>query len=56
LVLETGMGSLTGTRPTRMLVGAKVKLGAFSKEARPQEFGVGQTTVVAPKGRSAQQS
>ena len=27
-----------------MLVGAEAKLGAVSEEARPQEFGVGQTS------------
>ena len=41
MVAEPGMGSLTVTRPTRMLVGAETKLSAVSEEARPQEFGVG---------------
>ena len=44
MVAEPGIGSLTVTRPTRVVVGAEEKFGAVSREAGPPKFGVGQSS------------
>ena len=50
MVAEPGMGSLTITKPTRVVIGADMKLGAVSGEAGPPGFGVGQASCRGTEG------